>query len=348
MGRASIVYDGFFPNRDDMRRLLFGVFAACQVVTAADAASICASPAELKVLQAAVLQQQLMSASLSCHDGADYTRFVAAFRDRLVQSDRALKQFFLSRKNSEGYTAYKSRIASGVSLLSLHDPRFCENAKIVFDMALKGGGPAHAPSLVQSGYERCRLAVPKFVVASKVPLPARPPAEVLPRPVPPQRSVGSIGNAPVPVPAPRKIRAASGVEVAAVQPALPPRPVIAVRRTPDRVEPVHADVGVVQPRIASVEPPVRRGNEGTWSLPASSHDLAESDHDLAETDEAADDNIPNAYKAGAHWVHNAPVAADDDPPPRRAHSRRPAVRTVLGPDGRWYVVVHSRPNWSDD
>lgn len=144
---------------DLMRRLLFGTLALCQLASASLAAATCASPQEVKALQAAALEQQLAAAAQSCHLSMDYGLFVAKFRDPIVRSDRAVRAFFQHRNNSEGYDAYKARIAEDASLRSLHDPQFCRSAKAVFDMALGRGSAEKRPAMLQTGYEHCRARV---------------------------------------------------------------------------------------------------------------------------------------------------------------------------------------------
>ena len=137
----------------------------------------------MKALQAAALQQQLMVAALTCHDVADYNRFVTSYRGELQKSDQALMDFFLRQevhKGADGYNAYKTRLANASSLRSLRDPRFCRSAKVAFDVALKRKGSlaelaSERPSLIETGYTSCVPGAPETAqVADATPnLPAR-------------------------------------------------------------------------------------------------------------------------------------------------------------------------------
>lgn len=138
-----------------MKRLLLG-FAASQFVGAASAAALCATPQDMKALQAAALEQQLAAAAQSCHQGADFQHFVARYRTAMAQSDEALKIFFARHADGEGYQSYKSRLAMAAALRSQSDPHFCENAKAVFALALAHQDLSTAPSLIKTGYEVCR------------------------------------------------------------------------------------------------------------------------------------------------------------------------------------------------
>ena len=147
------------------------------------AAASCARPQDIKALQAAALQQQLMVAALTCHATADYNRFVTSYRSELLESDHALMNFFLrqdAHKGADGYNAYKTRLANDASLGSLHDPRFCRSAKIAFDVALKRKGSlteltSERPSLIDTGYTSCMPGAPETTqMADATPsLPAR-------------------------------------------------------------------------------------------------------------------------------------------------------------------------------
>ena len=127
------------------------------------AAASCARPQDMRALQTAALQQQLMVAALTCHDTADYNRFVTSYRCELLESDLALIDFFLrqdAHKGADGYNAYKTRLANVLSLRSLHDPQFCRSAKVAFDVALNRKGSlaelaSERPSLIQTGYTSC-------------------------------------------------------------------------------------------------------------------------------------------------------------------------------------------------
>ncbi len=123
----------------------------------------CAQPRDMTALQVAALQQQLMVAALTCHDAADYNRFVLSHRRELQESDRALMSFFVrqdARKGSDDYNAYKTRLANDSSMRSVRDPRFCRSANAVFADALDRRGSlaelvSQQPSLIGTDYESC-------------------------------------------------------------------------------------------------------------------------------------------------------------------------------------------------
>jgi Type IV secretory pathway, VirB10 components len=207
-----------------MKKLLVAMTAFAALSAAAQAALVCASAPELKVLQSTALQQQLMVAALTCQMRGDYDRFVAAYRDGLIQSDTALKAFFAARPRGEDYHAYKTRIANAASLRSVRDPQFCDSARKVFDMALgrrleRRGLAPEPPQLVDTGYEGCR-AVDNRLIEAK----AQPAAKLAAIPKPAPRPAG------VPV----KLAAAPPVRLAPVPTAKPvrredvPRPHVAI------------------------------------------------------------------------------------------------------------------------
>ena len=110
-----------------VNRLLWVTLGVFLLAGDAWAAASCVRPQDMKALQAAALQQQLMVAALTCHDTADYNLFVTTYRSELLESDQALKDFFLRQdvhKGTDGYNAYKTRLANVLSLRSLHDPQF--------------------------------------------------------------------------------------------------------------------------------------------------------------------------------------------------------------------------------
>jgi hypothetical protein len=181
-----------------MKKLVVSV-VMLWAAAAAQAAVVCATPQEMKVLQSAALQQQLMVAALTCHMSDDYNSFVSGNRARLIQSDNALKAFFASRRRGEDYNTYKTRIANAASLRSLHDQNFCDSARTVFDMALgrsseHGGLAPEPPHLIDTGYEGCRPVQDQLLTAKAETKPverrvaslqaARPAAVPVPKPAP--------------------------------------------------------------------------------------------------------------------------------------------------------------------
>jgi len=278
-----------------MKRFLYLTIAACVLAAAADAAPVCASPQERKVLQAAVLQQQLMAAAQSCRFGADYGSFVAAYGAAMVQSDRALKDFFRRNKGAEGYDSYKARIAKAASLKSLHDPRFCANAKAVFDVALGRGGGRKTAALIATGYESCRAATAKpAAVAKPVPWALR--LAVVPLPAP--RPAASVARA---VPKDKPV-----IRLAATAPP-PSRPQPAIAPPSDAKLPSAAMPASKAPELPAT------GGQASYAANAQPPQKHEAEWNPGDP-YAGGGNIPNAYKPGAIWVQ-------DEARPR--HRRRP-------------------------
>jgi hypothetical protein len=220
-----------------MKKLLVAMTAFAALSAAAQAALVCASAPELKVLQSTALQQQLMVAALTCQMRGDYDRFVAAYRDGLIQSDTALKAFFAARPRGEDYHAYKTRIANAASLRSVRDPQFCDSARKVFDMALgrrleRRGLAPEPPQLVDTGYEGCR-AVDNRLIEAK----AQPAAKVAAIPKP----------APRPAAVPVKLAAAPTVRLLASAPVPTAKPAM-------RVEVSQAHVAIALPKPEPSKP----------------------------------------------------------------------------------------------
>lgn len=267
-----------------MRQIIVGIGTALLFAAGAQAAAICAAPQELRSLQAAVLQQQLAAAAQSCHAGADYSRFVAAYRAAIVRSDTNVRRFFERHKAGESYEAYKSRIAHDVSLESLHDARFCAAAKAVFNLALGRSHGSAPPALVRTGYESCRPIADKPVFAT-VPQP---------KPVPSSRAAEVV---PVPTPAP-----------------LGPRALAAIAAIP-------APLIVPPTRLAAMAPPPALASRPAVMPIVSATSVAEPAPRAPETAETDDwGNVPNAYQPGSRWVG----AEVKDPSPWRWQENQPA------------------------
>lgn len=364
-----------------MKRLLFGALAACLAATGAQADSICAAPQEIKVLEAAALQQQLMAAALSCHYTDEYNRFVTAFRTQLMQSDRALERFFARHRNTEGYNAFKTRIANEASLRSLKDPRFCESARMVFDSAFGAGGQARRglvpepPSLIDTGYEFCRALPPKPLMVAKTHpravAPTRPAVVVntVPRALELAQApkAAPVGRVEVAALDPVRPAARRGVAPKKIVPATPPVRVAALQPTPKAQPPI--PIPSAKPQQAMEE----ETSDEEWSAEEEMPDVfadarqapktsfqerrsVEADErDERDSLQLSGRNIPNAYQPGARWVHDEPTVGYFPPPPSAVRYRaqppwahhRPRPRWVMGPDGRWYLVAPYRPYWAN-
>jgi len=381
-----------------MRKLIVAAIGLGALAVPAQASLVCVTAAEMKVLQSAALQQQLMVAALSCGQHDDYNRFVTAYRPRLLQSDNALKAFFAGKSRGEDYNAYKTRIANVASLKSIRDAKFCDSARKVFDLALGRGGERRGlvpepPQLIDTGYEGCRN-VPGLIEAEAAPLPAARPetkiATAKPAIKPAPVRVAAAAPAPKPV-APPPLAAAPSKPVHVAEIAPKPSPVVAAKPQPRVVDAQPRRVAVLapkpQPRIAAAKdapsypwPDVSEDEDpgrypSSWRSPdedqrygdsepprryaaverpgwrpadrsaryGRTNDPYEDEYDTAADDQDAyaGDNVPNAYRPGAVWVNGPPSYAGYPPP--RPH--RPRARLVLGPDGRWMVIIGHQPRW---
>lgn len=302
--------------------LFFVIVTACATVSAG-AAPLCATSSELKLLKAAMLEQALTSAAQSCHQSAEFSRFVAAYHTGMVASDRALKAFFARRKTGESYDAYKARIAEDLAMRSLHDAAFCSEAARVFDIALKHKQAA-PPKLMATGYEHCG----KPGVRAPVAMPVMARVEPALRPV--KRAPDPL---PVPAlsPAARKALALASRTPPATAPTIPPKPHPALRQEPP--------VKLATPVPPAPPTPVRSASAQPLFVHAKSVAAAVSE---SGDEDMPYDPIPNAYKPGAYWVDQARETERYAPPPR---GRQPLVQ---GPDGRWYVVIGHHDHWTND
>jgi hypothetical protein len=360
-----------------MKKLLFAMAAFGALAASADAALVCATAPELKVLQSTALQQQLMVAALTCHMREDYNRFVAAYRDGLMQSDAALKAFFAARPRGEDYNAYKTRVANTASLRSVHDPRFCDSARKVFDMALgrrmeRRGLAPEPPQLVESGYEGCRAVDSKLIEAkagssAKVAVAPKP----LPRPasVPVKlaaaQSVRLFASAPVPTAKPvmrvEVLRPRPHVAIAVPRPApVVPKPVqlaAAAPKAPVAAKPAArpAERMIASkpearplPRIASALPPPRpqAANPRTsppapsgrqWRSDSSDVPTLDEDPSLFDDSETAAEPPPHETYP-ARQAWRRPQAADPDDP----YADNP-IPSAYRPGAEW--VGNGGPAW---
>ena len=294
-----------------MKRFLLCVIALASGTASAEAAPFCASPGELKLLKAAVLEQALTAAAQSCRLDAEFNRFVATYHQGMVESDRALKVFFAHHQTGEDYQGYKARIAATLAQKSLHDPAFCAEAQRVFAIALKREKAA-PPHLIATGYEQCRLPAQTQTAAMSLSPAGRasPPAPVLPPEAEKALALaphGAQARAMPPVPA---LRPAPAMKMAVQKPAATAKPL-----TPGSFH--WAEL----PQEHVVSTPARHITNA--ALPRAMEEGASSS-----------DPIPNAYKRGAYWVVRDGSSTDD-----RSHPPSPYM--FQGPDGHWIVVTGS-------
>jgi hypothetical protein len=118
-------------------------------------AATCARSTDIAALKTAALQQRLMVAALYCNDVAPYNRFVLAHRGELQNSDAALLSYFRRNEGERGYHRYKTALANGYSLDSIHaTAAYCQRANATFDAAF-------APQNVRLADFVATLAVPE-------------------------------------------------------------------------------------------------------------------------------------------------------------------------------------------
>ncbi len=338
-----------------MRQILIAFGMAGLFVVGAQAAAVCASPAEMKALQAAVLEQQLAAAAQSCHAIDDYTRFVAAYRDAIVKSDQTVRAFFQHQRSGETYGSYKSRIAHDISLKSQRDPKFCATAETVFDLALGRGKSSEPPTLVETGYEGCRPVPDKPLMAAATQ--PRPPVAAASKAIkPPVKAAAAqpVWDAdhvlallhpvdiPVPTPAPpHAVRALALAHSASSVPATTTaKPHLAAVQTPlSVIVPHHA----VSRELGAPPVPAMREPHPEVGHPAARYTAVEHPRwRYADQGTNAGGNVPNAYLPGAQWV-----GAETDGPPRERFNEDRSVM-YRGPDGRWYERVGRRDHWDED
>jgi hypothetical protein len=124
--------------------------AALTSGTAAEAASRCASSAEISAIQVSAVQQELTDAALACGPGAvvNFNRFQTVFQKELRRSDAALLSMFKRlngvAKGNAAYDSYKTRAIAHAEQRrtkpGAHDG-FCAAAQIVFEAALAPDKP---------------------------------------------------------------------------------------------------------------------------------------------------------------------------------------------------------------
>ena len=124
--------------------------AALTSGTAAEAASRCASSAEISAVQVSAVQQELTDAALACGPGAvvNFNRFQTVFQKELRRSDAVLLSMFKRlngvAKGNAAYDSYKTRAIAHAEQRrtkpGAHES-FCAAAQIVFEAALAPDKP---------------------------------------------------------------------------------------------------------------------------------------------------------------------------------------------------------------
>lgn len=113
------------------------------------AAPRCARPEEVTAIQAAMIQQQLMVAALTCNEVEHFNAFQTSYGPELRASDAHLEKMFRrlygNRRGEAEYHAFKTRLANHSSMRSIRDNAgYCRDARAAFDAALRGAKPTLA------------------------------------------------------------------------------------------------------------------------------------------------------------------------------------------------------------
>jgi hypothetical protein len=121
--------------------------AALLVATGAMGAPRCARPDEVTAIQAAMIQQQLMVAALTCNEVAHFNAFQTSFGPELRESDahlaRMFRRLYGARRGEAEYHAFKTRLANHSSIRSIRDNAdYCHNASLAFGAALTVSKPS--------------------------------------------------------------------------------------------------------------------------------------------------------------------------------------------------------------
>jgi len=100
----------------------------------------CANSNDMRAVKAAAIKQRLMVASYACKATDSYRKFIAAYRNELQASDKALQDFFFRLDREAGDRAldtYKTRLANSAMLDNLADSkRYCAGASQTFSVAM--------------------------------------------------------------------------------------------------------------------------------------------------------------------------------------------------------------------
>lgn len=121
--------------------------AALVVATSSTAAPRCARPEEVTAIQAAMIQQQLMVAALTCNEVAHFNAFQTSFGPELRESDanlaRMFRRLYGGRRGEAEYHAFKTRLANRSSMRSIRDnASYCRDASLIFGTALAASKPS--------------------------------------------------------------------------------------------------------------------------------------------------------------------------------------------------------------
>jgi hypothetical protein len=111
------------------------------------AAPRCAKPDEVTAIQAAMIQQELMVAALTCNEVQHFNAFQTGFGPELRSSDAVLahmfKRLYGAGRGEAEYHSFKTRLANHSSIRSIKDNvGYCQEAGTVFGEALTADKPS--------------------------------------------------------------------------------------------------------------------------------------------------------------------------------------------------------------
>jgi hypothetical protein len=131
------------------RKIVAGVISLGMLAMSGDAmgAGRCARAAEVTAIQAAMIQQELMVAALTCNEVSRFNAFQTSYGPELRTSDSALERMFKrlygGHRGEAEYHAFKTRLANHASMRSIHNnPDYCHEAGLVFGAALTPDRPS--------------------------------------------------------------------------------------------------------------------------------------------------------------------------------------------------------------
>jgi hypothetical protein len=173
------------------RNTAAGLACASALILSAGAlaAPRCAKPEEVTAIQAAMIQQELMVAALTCNEVEHFNAFQTSFGPELRSSDARLEKMFRrlygGARGEAQYHAFKTRLANHSSMRSIRDNvSYCRDARAAFEAALISSKPtletfvAGVQVIEEPPVNSCRLRVRVGVNnATSVP-------DVMPRPNP--------------------------------------------------------------------------------------------------------------------------------------------------------------------
>ena len=134
------------------------------------AAPRCAKPEEVTAIQAAMIQQELMVAALTCNEIQHFNAFQTSYSSELRSSDAKLEKMFRrlygGGRGEAQYHAFKTRLANHSSMRSIRDNlAYCSDARAAFDAALVPAKPslqtfvAGVQVIEESPVNSCQLRV---------------------------------------------------------------------------------------------------------------------------------------------------------------------------------------------